>query len=216
MSTPTATRLIRQTATNASRARVLLQPSNARRFHSPSFRLGAVRVQTSQPRWISSTRSSRAGLMPDTEEPQPPKEEPSETARPSQPTEISDEEYHERSEEFMNTLNEKAEQLAEGREDVEVEYSAGVLTITFPPNGTYVINKQPPNKQIWLSSPLSGPKRYDWVVVGEGMHQKEGGGVGEWVYLRDGSTLTSLLASELGLVVDPHHEEHPPSTDPTE
>lgn len=48
------------------------------------------------------------------------------------------------------------------------------------------------------------------------MDQKEGGGVGEWVYLRDGSTLSSLLASELGLIVDPHHEEHAPSTDPTE
>lgn len=90
------------------------------------------------------------------------------------------------------------------------------MTITFPPNGTYVINKQPPNKQIWLSSPLSGPKRYDWVVTGEGMHQKEGGGVGEWVYLRDNSTLTSLLATELGLILDPHHEEATPSTDPTE
>uniref|UniRef100_A0A914RUA2 Frataxin n=1 Tax=Parascaris equorum TaxID=6256 RepID=A0A914RUA2_PAREQ len=25
--------------------------------------------------------------------------------------------------------------------------------------GTYVINKQTPNRQIWLSSPISGPKR---------------------------------------------------------
>ena len=28
--------------------------------------------------------------------------------------------------------------------------------------GTYVINKQSPNRQIWLSSPVSGPKRYDF------------------------------------------------------
>ena len=26
--------------------------------------------------------------------------------------------------------------------------------------GVYVINKQTPNKQIWLSSPISGPQRY--------------------------------------------------------
>ena len=25
-----------------------------------------------------------------------------------------------------------------------------------------MINKQTPNRQIWLSSPVSGPKRYDW------------------------------------------------------
>ena len=65
-----------------------------------------------------------------------------------------------------------------------------------------MINKQPPNKQIWLSSPVSGPKRFDWVVLGEGMHQKEGCGSGEWVYLRDGSTLSDLVRREMGAIVD--------------
>lgn len=68
--------------------------------------------------------------------------------------------------------------------------------------GTYIINKQPPNKQIWLSSPTSGPKRYDYVLGGEGMHEKEGTGQGDWVYLRDGSSLTELLRKELGITVD--------------
>lgn len=90
-----------------------------------------------------------------------------------------------------------------------------MLSITFPPNGTYIINKQPPNKQIWLSSPLSGPKRYDWVVAGEGMNQKEGSGIGEWVYLRDGTKLTSLLNKELGLIVEPE-QDLKQSVDPTE
>lgn len=76
------------------------------------------------------------------------------------------------------------------------------MNITFPPNGTYVLNKQPPNKQIWLSSPLSGPKRFDWVVRGEAMSQKEGGGMGDWIYLRDGSSLSALLRRELGISVD--------------
>jgi frataxin len=73
------------------------------------------------------------------------------------------------------------------------------LTLVFPPIGTYVINKQPPNKQIWLSSPVSGPKRYDWVVLGESQNEKEDGGKGEWVYLRDGSTLSKLLEKEVGV-----------------
>lgn len=76
---------------------------------------------------------------------------------------------------------------------------AGVLTLTFPPNGTYVINKQPPNKQIWLSSPISGPKRYDYVIESEGQDAKEGTGQGKWVYLRDGSTLEDLLLEEIGV-----------------
>lgn len=69
----------------------------------------------------------------------------------------------------------------------------------FPPAGTYVINKQPPNKQIWLSSPISGPKRYDYAIWSEDQNSKEETGGGSWVYLRDGTTLASLLESELGI-----------------
>lgn len=79
---------------------------------------------------------------------------------------------------------------------------AGVLNISVPAIGTYVLNKQPPNKQIWLSSPISGPKRYDWIVEGDRMHEKEGTreyAHGQWIYLRDGSNLTDLLNSELTL-----------------
>jgi frataxin len=79
---------------------------------------------------------------------------------------------------------------------------SGVATIDVHGKGTYVINKQPPNKQIWLSSPVSGPKRYDWVVTGESMNQKEGAGENNWVYLRDQSTLDELLLKELGVDVN--------------
>jgi frataxin len=85
------------------------------------------------------------------------------------------------------------------------QQQAGVLTLHFPPIGTYVLNKQPPNKQIWLSSPLSGPKRYDWVVLGEGQHEKEGGGEGDWVYLRDGTSMGDLLMKELQVDLTGHH-----------
>lgn len=81
--------------------------------------------------------------------------------------------------------------------------------------GTYVLNKQPPNRQIWISSPMSGPKRYDWVwVQGEGQDQKEGTAMdaegdlrgGQWVYLRDGATLTELLKKELDVQMGPGGE----------
>lgn len=46
------------------------------------------------------------------------------------------------------------------------------------------------------------------MLHGESMDQKEGGGFGDWVYLRDGTSLTDLLKKELGIVVDLHgHEE---------
>lgn len=33
-------------------------------------------------------------------------------------------------------------------------FQSGVLTVNLGQKGTYVINKQTPNKQLWLSSPL--------------------------------------------------------------
>lgn len=74
-----------------------------------------------------------------------------------------------------------------------------MLEINVHEKGTYVLNKQPPTKQIWLSSPLSGPKRFDWVVTGESQSHKEGSGAGDWVYLRDGTSLTELVRKELGV-----------------
>jgi frataxin len=35
-----------------------------------------------------------------------------------------------------------------------ISLKSGVLTLQLGDKGTYVINKQPPNKQIWLSSPF--------------------------------------------------------------
>ena len=108
--------------------------------------------------------------------------------------ELSIEEYHSLSNSYIDTLVSILEQLQEERGDVDCEYSAGVLTLYFPPNGTYVLNKQPPNKQIWLSSPVSGPKRYDYV-------KNKGLPGGDWVYSRDGSRLSELLERELGVGV---------------
>ncbi|MCJ1297462.1 Mitochondrial chaperone Frataxin [Hypocenomyce scalaris] len=139
------------------------------------------------------------GITPHSSDPQP-KNEPPAPHVPG-PADISIEKYHERSDLYIDVLVSKLEKLQEEREDVDCEYSAGVLTLQFPPAGTYVLNKQPPNKQIWLSSPISGPKRYDYVIKGEGQHEKQGSGQGEWVYLRDGTTLTGLLRRELGVEV---------------
>lgn len=79
---------------------------------------------------------------------------------------------------------------------------AGVLEVSISGKGTFVINKQPPNKQIWLSSPISGPKRFDWVITGESQAQKEGAGSGDWIYLRDGTSLPQLIRRELSVEVE--------------
>lgn len=99
--------------------------------------------------------------------------------------ELSDTEYSRVADDYLETLSDELDVIAEDYEQLDFELSHGVLNITIPPNGSYVINKQPPNKQIWLSSPISGPKRFD--LVG-----------GKWTYLRDGTHLSGLLAGELG------------------
>mmetsp|Transcript_22812 Transcript_22812/g.40491 ORF Transcript_22812/g.40491 Transcript_22812/m.40491 type:complete len:93 (+) Transcript_22812:1664-1942(+) len=66
-------------------------------------------------------------------------------------------------------------------EEFEVVLASGVLTMTLPPHGTWVLNKQTPNRQIWWSSPLSGPRRYEYEQD-----------TGEWVYTRDDSHSMTL------------------------
>lgn len=107
-------------------------------------------------------------------------------------SDITVEKYHQLSDTTMDILLESLETILDeiGNPSYEVEYSSGVLTLNLGENGTYVINKQPPNKQIWLSSPLSGPKRYDYVPSKDG-----------WYYSRDGQSIESLLDSELSKVL---------------
>ncbi|KAF8273771.1 hypothetical protein EI94DRAFT_1563303, partial [Lactarius quietus] len=73
-----------------------------------------------------------------------------------------------------------------GDHSLEVEYNSGVITLDLGQHGTYVINKQPPNKQIWLSSPVSGPKRFNFDAPTR-----------QWVDSRNGLLLDALLNEEL-------------------
>lgn len=73
------------------------------------------------PRYFSTSIRNYAGLMPDSEDPQPPNRV--EEHRMTQPTEIDEEEYHTHADQYMDAIHEKAEEMQEEREDVEVEYS---------------------------------------------------------------------------------------------
>ncbi|CCE26821.1 hypothetical protein E4U35_004651 [Claviceps purpurea] len=140
------------------------------------------------------------GIMPETENPS--KQDVAPAAPSMGVAPLSERAYHELADLYLESVLSEFEQQQDSREDVDVEYSAGVMTITVANKGTYVINKQPPNKQIWLSSPISGPKRYDWCVIGEGQTEKEGTGKGTWVYARDGVSLSELIFQELGVVIE--------------
>uniref|UniRef100_A0A2K5P8P2 Frataxin n=1 Tax=Cebus imitator TaxID=2715852 RepID=A0A2K5P8P2_CEBIM len=72
--------------------------------------------------------------------------------------------YERLAEETLDSLAEFFEDLADKPytfEDYDVSFGSGVLTVKLGGDlGTYVINKQTPNKQIWLSS----PSRLTWLL----------------------------------------------------
>ncbi|RCI16510.1 hypothetical protein L249_2279 [Ophiocordyceps polyrhachis-furcata BCC 54312] len=150
--------------------------------------------------FAAPSMARRRGIMPHTENPSKP--EPAKTKPSYGVLELSENTYHELADAYLDAVLAKFEQLQDSREDVDVEFSAGVMTITVANRGTYVINKQPPNHQIWLSSPISGPKRFDWCVVGEGQGEKEGTGTGSWIYARDGLSLNKLILDELEVDIE--------------
>ncbi|OXU31442.1 hypothetical protein TSAR_004720 [Trichomalopsis sarcophagae] len=94
--------------------------------------------------------------------------------------------------ETLESLSEYFDEIIEDAahlQDADVSCGDGVLTVKFGNEyGTYVINRQVPNQQIWLSSPKSGPKRYDFID-------------GTWIYKHDGQSLHELLNAEIPDVV---------------
>lgn len=55
------------------------------------------------------------------------------------------------------------EALEDDHEGIEANFSDGVLSVAVAGHGTWVVNKQAPSRQLWWSSPLSGPLRFDLV-----------------------------------------------------
>eukprot|EP00249_Psilotum_nudum_P010717 c22716_g2_i1 orf=361-981(-) len=101
---------------------------------------------------------------------------------------LGDKEYHKLADETLDHLQEKIEGIGEELEldGFDTDHAEGVLTVRLGSLGTYVINKQTPNRQIWLSSPVSGPARFDWD---EKMKC--------WIYRRTKSELLTQLQKEL-------------------
>ncbi|EIE19465.1 Frataxin [Coccomyxa subellipsoidea C-169] len=99
---------------------------------------------------------------------------------------MPEDEFHGKADTLLETLHEMMDMIVEEEDipDSDVEFGQGVLTLRLGPYGTYVYNKQTPNRQIWMSSPVSGPVRYDFVD-------------GKWIYRRDEHELMDRLTSEL-------------------
>jgi frataxin len=49
--------------------------------------------------------------------------------------------------------------------EVDIEISDGVLNLHMGDSGTFVVSRQTPSRQLWLSSPVSGPWHYTYDHV---------------------------------------------------
>ncbi|KAL5581861.1 hypothetical protein UlMin_014303 [Ulmus minor] len=101
---------------------------------------------------------------------------------------LQEDEFHRLADSTIHDLQEKLEEYGDSVQvdGFDIDYGNDVLTIKLGDLGTYVLNKQSPNRQIWLSSPVSGPSRFDWD------HNAEA-----WVYRRTKAILLKVLESEL-------------------
>ncbi|CAO2819773.1 unnamed protein product [Amaranthus hypochondriacus] len=101
---------------------------------------------------------------------------------------LQEDEFQRLADSTIHHLLEKLEEYGDtiDIDGFDVDYGNGVLTLKLGNLGTYVVNKQTPNRQIWLSSPVSGPSRFDWDPSSSA-----------WVYRRSKANLYRILESEL-------------------
>ena len=85
--------------------------------------------------------------------------------------------------ETIESLFEAAER--ELAEVAEVDLEGGILNVELDDGRIYIINKHSPNRQIWLSSPLSGAHHFSFDQD-----------AGVWASTRDAGQLINLLEDE--------------------
>ncbi|CAJ1944036.1 unnamed protein product [Sphenostylis stenocarpa] len=97
-------------------------------------------------------------------------------------------EFHRLADSTIHSVQEKLEDYGDMVEvdGFDIDYGNDVLTVKLGDLGTYVLNKQTPNRQLWLSSPLSGPSRFDWDRDTKA-----------WIYRRNKANLYKILEGEL-------------------
>lgn len=91
---------------------------------------------------------------------------------------------------FTTLADEVLEHLSDAIDDalgdrIDVDIQGGILTLALSGGGQYIINKHAPNREIWLSSPVSGAMHFGYRD-------------GRWISTRDASqVLQEVLAAEL-------------------
>jgi len=83
------------------------------------------------------------------------------------------------------TLADLQTRIEDALEDADVDLRGGILTVELDDGRQYVINKHLPNRQIWLSSPVSGAAHFTHDPA-----------TGKWRSTRGVEELHDVLAAE--------------------
>ncbi|KAF1776668.1 Frataxin conserved site [Phytophthora cactorum] len=108
------------------------------------------------------------------------------TDTPAPPPQMTENEFMELADATLHDIQSWLDGIEEMLEESDIMFSQGVLKIDLGEHGTWVINRQVPNRQIWWSSPVSGPRRYEYDAES-----------GHWVNTRDKGELSELLRTEI-------------------
>ncbi|KAI9987620.1 hypothetical protein PInf_023664 [Phytophthora infestans] len=101
-------------------------------------------------------------------------------------SQMAENEFMELADETLHGIQSWLDGIEEMLEESDIMFSQGVLKIDLGEHGTWVINRHVPNRQIWWSSPVSGPRRYEYDAES-----------GHWVNTRDKGELMELLRAEI-------------------
>lgn len=108
---------------SSSLSAVRLAPRRSSTIVSSNVIAAAIPLRS---RFLSTTNSLPKGILPDSDDPAPPNVQTS-TVK-AVPAELSDDEYHALSDEYMDTIYSRLEEIAEKNAEVDVEYSVGIYT----------------------------------------------------------------------------------------
>jgi hypothetical protein len=106
-----------QASSRTIRLAVFTRSFLARPSASVTYRTAALPTT----RFMSTTRPLFKGILPETDD--PPASDPEPHATASAPTELTMEEYHRVSDQYLEKLVDKFEAMAEEKEEIDCEYS---------------------------------------------------------------------------------------------
>jgi len=115
---------------------------------------------------------------------------------------MTENDFHKQADASLEEILEVLEILDDTMDDADINYAMGVLTIDLGVVGTWVLNKQTPNRQIWWSSPVSGPRRFELTVIDKEVineREEESNMIASniWVCTKTGGKLGHEIVTEI-------------------